>query len=335
MEINDYLGLIRNRLKTLVLIPLLSAALAVGFTLLRYEQSYVAVATVSVSTVVGLPGSQFSGAQGASLLLESFTAVSRSPAVLREVSEATGVPVVDLTRPGAVDVEPVGDSSLIRVAARSTNQSKAMAIATELASDALESLLGPQTELASRLVEEAEASLQEAESDIESFIGESATAVGPSEYELRVREISSLREAAARAEAAGRVQEGNNLTDAARQRAAELAESAGELTRFDSLWQLHQRALERLGDAVSNRERVRALLAASSDGALVVPESVVGDSLLVELVRSALGGAGAGALVAVLAVLVLEMASGAPRRKPGPAADRSDAPEVEETDPPA
>lgn len=306
MEINDYLQLVRKRIKLFLLVPVLAVAVVVAATLGTTDERYASTATVSISSLSGAAGSQFAGPQGNRMLLETFSAAAVTPTVLERVSERTNVPLEALQEAGAISVAPVGESSLVRVTARLPRSAQATEVAKSVSAESIKFLLQPQVHLAGQLAEQSQKTVSETEAQLSELGRTSGLALGIPDYEMKSRAVSALREEQLRARSIGNTTAAAALEEPINRQTAELAELAPKMAQFQSLSELNKQALGRLNAARASQEQAQALQASADAGEL----TTLGDSRKQAagplVLRRALGGFGAGLFLAALIVLMLE-----------------------------
>lgn len=329
MEISDYLDLVRKRIRLFLLVPPLAAAIVVAVMLLTTEQRYVTNATVTVSSLGGAAGSQFSGAQGNRMLLETFGAAAATPTVLEKVSERTSVPLATLQQAGTISVAPIGDSSLARVTTRLQQKDRSAEAARWVSAESIKFILEPQVHLAGQLAEQSQKTVTETEGQLFELGKSSGLALGLPDYEMKSRAVSALREEQLRARSLGNTSLASSLQAQIDAQSAELAALAPQVAQFQTLSELNKQAVARLNAARATQEQARALQASADAGNLITvgePQAVpIGPTIL----RRALGALGAGVFLAALLVILLEfLARSAPVRRPVPEkATRGDEPE--------
>jgi capsular polysaccharide biosynthesis protein len=319
VEISDYLNLVRKRIRLFLLVPVLAAALVVVAMLLTTDERYVTNATVTVSSLGGAAGSQFTGAQGNRMLLETFGAAAATPTVLQKVSEKTSVPLATLQQPGSITVAPIGESSLVRVTTRMPEKEKSAEVARWVAAESIKFLLEPQVNLAGQLAEQSQKTVAETEGQLSELGKSSGLALGIPDYEMKSRAVSALREEQLRARSLGNTSLASSLQGPIDAQSAELAALAPKMAQFQTLSELNKQALARVNAARATEEQAKALQASAEAGDLITlgePQRVpIGPMIL----RRALGGLGAGVFIAALIVILLEfLARSAPVRKPVP-----------------
>lgn len=306
MEISDYLGLVRKRIRLFLLVPVLAAGLVVAAMLVTTKERYVASATVTISSLGSAAGSQFTGAQGNRMLLETFGAAAATPTVLQRVSEKTGVPLATLQEAGAISVAPIGESSLVKVTTRMPNADQSAEVARWVSAEAIKFLLEPQVQLAGQLAEQSQKAVADTEAQLSELGKSSGLALGIPDYEMKSRTLSALREEQLRARSLGSTTLAASLQGPIDTQAAELAALAPKMAQFQTLSELNKQALARVNAARATEEQAKALQASADAGNLITvgtPQKVaIGPMLL----RRALGGLGAGVFIAALIVVLLE-----------------------------
>ncbi|CAN5818424.1 hypothetical protein BH23ACT12_BH23ACT12_18430 [soil metagenome] len=306
MEISDYLNLVRKRIRLFFLVPVLAAGIIVAAMLATTDDRYLTTATVSTSSLGSAVGSQFTGAQGNRMLLETFSAAAETPTVLQRVSEKTSVPLATLEEAGAISVAPIGESSLIRIAARLPERAQSAEVARAVSAETIKFLLEPQVHLAGQLAEQSQKTVAETEAQLAELGKTSGLALGVPDYEMKSRAVSALKEEQLRARSLGNTSLAASLEGQITTQAAELAALAPQLAQFQTISELNKQALARVNAARTSQEQAQALQASADAGHLIT----VGESQRIPvgplILRRALGGLGAGLFLAALIVVLLE-----------------------------
>lgn len=331
MEISDYLNLVRKRIRLFLLVPVLAAVLVVAAMLITAGERYVTNATVTVSSLGGAAGSQFTGTQGNRMLLETFAAAAATPTVLEKVSEKTSVPLKTLQQEGAISVAPIGESSLVRVTTRLPKKDKSAEVARAVSAESIKFLLEPQVHLAARLAEQSQTTVAETEGQLSELGKSSGLALGIPDYEIKSRAVAAMREEQLRARSLGNFSLAASLQATIDTQTAELAALAPKMAQFQTLSELNKQALARVNAARATEEQAKALQASADAGDLITVGEPQKVSIGPMILRRALGGLGAGVFIAALIVILLEfLARSAPVRRPVPEkAPLGDEPEPE------
>ncbi len=306
MEISDYLSLVRKRIRLFFLVPLLAAGTVVAVMLMTTEDRYLTTATVTTTSLGSAVGSQFTGAQGNRMLLETFRAAADTPTVVQRVSERTSVPQAALEEAGTVTVVPIGESSLVRISARMPEQPQSAEVARAVAAETIKFLLEPQVHLSAQLAEQSQKTVAETEAQLGELGRTSGLALGLPDYEMKSRAVSALREEQLRARSLGNTSLAASLQGQIDTQTAELAALAPQLAQFQTVSELNKQALARVNAARTSQEQAQALQASADAGHLIM----VADSQRIAvgpmILRRALGGLGAGVFLAALIVVLLE-----------------------------
>jgi capsular polysaccharide biosynthesis protein len=311
VEISDYLRVIRRRLWILVLVPLLAAG-AVAVWVLRQPPQYQATVTVAAPTVLsGTTDGQYSGANAPRAFVADFRAVITSPLIVNKVAEETGAAADDIK--DGITAAAIGDSSLVQVTYRTPKREQAGMVAQAAAGDTIRFLFQTQVTLARTTVDEAQKAVDNANAALAKFYKSTGQVLPDEAYRIKAQQVADLQREQASARAAGETTTADALEGTIRDRQAELAKLAPQVATYQGLLDHKQQALARLNLLEEGRERAQAQYNAADPKSVVTLGQVERVSRLAGLLRTAAPAFGAGLVLAVCVVLLLELVGRRPR----------------------
>jgi capsular polysaccharide biosynthesis protein len=313
VEISDYLSVIRRRLWILLLVPLLAAG-AVAAWQASQPRQYQATATVAAPTVLGgSTASQYSGASAPRAFVADFRAVITSPLVVNKVAEETGAAPADIE--DGITAAAIGDSSLVQVTYRTPRREQASPVAQAAASDTIRFLFQTQVTLASKTVSEAQKAVDKANADLAKFYKSTGQVLPDEAYRIKAQQVADLQREQASAEAAGETTTASALSKTIDDRKAELGTLGPQVATYQGLLDRKEQALGRLNLLEEGVERARAQYNAADPKAVVTVGEVEPVPTLPELAKRVGPAFGAGLILAVCIVLLLELVTRRPRQE--------------------
>lgn len=322
MQIADYLAVARRYVMILVLVPL-AAVTVVTAQVISQPPSYSATAVVAAPALVGGVSSQYAGTQGVTQFAAAFTGVLESRVVLDAVAEVTGRPV---EREGALSIDQVQGSSLMRVSYVTTSKDAAAPVAHAAAAETLRFLFGSQVDLALRQVEEAQKQLAETSQQLANLYVEAGTVEPERTYDTKLQQVSALEQKQVEAAAQGDTEVAADIGSAIDARRAELVELGGRVIEYRNLIEVADSARARLNERQDALAAAQAQLSAADPDAVVHvsgPRALTRGPALIQKVPTA---AGAGLVLAVALVASIEMLYGRLSRRASPSPGRRVAP---------
>lgn len=307
MEIVDYLRVARRRLWVLVGVPVLATGAAAGIVLLAPQQ-YSGTAYVAAPALVGgTAGAQYSGTQAANQFVAAFGAAVTSPRVLAEVAGDTGV-APERLRDGLA-VTQVGASSQLEVTYTATRRASVAPVLTATTTRALAFLFSSQVGIATGEVESADAEVDAATKAIGEWERTNKVSQPDRIYQATLGELTSLRQQQLSMQAVGNGRGADAAADAIVAAQKKLDELGPKLPDYQALIARRDAATSALSQARQGLQVARAQTQAADPTKVTSIGAVRAVSRLAELVRTALPVAGAGLLLGVLLVGVLELLS--------------------------
>ncbi|MGC4868304.1 Wzz/FepE/Etk N-terminal domain-containing protein [Micromonospora sp. DT53] len=328
MEIVDYLRVARRRLWVLVGVPVLATGAAAAIVLLAPQQ-FGGTAYVAAPALVGggAAGTQYSGTQAANQFVAAFGAAVTSPRVLADVAADTGVPPERL-RDGLA-ITQVGASSQLEVTYTAGDRAKVAPVLTATTTRALAFLFSSQVGIATGEVEAANADVTAATRAIGEW--EKANKVSQPDriYQATLGELTSLRQQQLSMQAVGNGRGVDAATAAITAAQKKLDELGPKLPDYQALLAQRDAATNALSQAREGLQAARAQAQAADPKQVTSIGEAHEVSRMTELVRTALPVGGAGLLLGVLLVGVLELLSrGRAAARPAAPAATAAAPSV-------
>lgn len=311
MEVNSYLSVIRRRLWILIVVPLLAVGGVFAWQL-RQPAEYQATATIAAPTAVGgTSTSQYTGTNAPRAFVADFSAAVTSPMIVRQVADKTGA------TPAAVkdglSVSQLGESSLIQLTYSTPKKAQAVPVVNEAASATIRFLFQTQVTLASKTAGEARKAVDKANAALSQFYRKTGQVLPDEAYRIKAQQVSDLQKEQALAQAGGELTSASGLESAIDSKRKELAALAPLVATYQALIDRKTQALGRLNVLEEGLERAQAQYSAADPQSVVVAGEVERASRLPALVESAAPAFGAGLLLAVGIVLLLELATRRPR----------------------
>jgi hypothetical protein len=326
METLDYLRVARERFRILIGLPVLAALVATAVVLLT-PQKYAVTAYVAAPALVGgVAAQQFSGQQAANQFVAAFAAAATSPKVIDQVAADTGARPADL-RDG-VEVQQVGASSQLTLTYTTGERGTAGPVARAMTARALTFLFASQVDVATQQVTAAEADVTAATRGITDW--ETANEVSQPDklYQATLSEQSTMRQQQLQMAAVGNTRGADAAAEVVEDSQKRLDELGPKLPGYEALLAQRDAATGALAEARRGLQAARAQLGAADPDQVSSVGAVTAPSKLRVLATTVPPVAGAGLLVAVLLVVLLEvLRPRVPARGPdGPAHEAAPAP---------
>ncbi|SDZ24994.1 Chain length determinant protein [Micromonospora pattaloongensis] len=305
MEIVDYLRVARRRLWVLVGVPVVAAAAATAIVLLA-PQRYAGTAYVAAPALVGgAAAQQFTGVQAANQFVAAFGAAVTAPKVVEQVSADTGVGAGAL-RDG-LKVTQVGASSQLELRYTSTDRDTVSPVLAATAEHALEFLFSSQVEVGDREVETATGEVTAATAAITDWEKTNKVSQPDKLYQALLSESASLRRQQLEMAAVGN--SGGAASSAAAIAALQkrLDALGPKLPEYQALIAQRDSATAALAKAREGLQAARAQVQAADPAKVASVGETERVSRTGAVIRTVVPVAGAGVLVAVLLVALLEL----------------------------
>jgi len=328
VEIVDYLRIARRRLWLLVGVPVLAAGAAATLVLIAPQQ-YTATAYVAAPALVGgAAAQQYTGNQAANQFAAAFSAAATSPRVVDEVTAETGV-AANRLRSGLV-VSQVGASSQMEITFASADRSMVSPVLAATAERALAFLFSSQVAIATEQVTAASTDVDEATAAITAWEDENEVTQPDKIYQATLNELASLRQQRLQMQAVGNGRGVDAATEAIEAGQRRLDTIGPKLPDYEALLAQRDAATSALSSARQGLQAARAQAQAADPTEVTSVGAVRAVSRTRSLVNTTVPVAGAGLLLAVVLVAMLELLarnradeppaspSGDPTPPPGP-----------------
>ena len=311
METVDYLRVARRRLWILILLPVLAAAVAAAVVVLTPQRYSVTAYVAAPALVGGVAAQQYTGTQAANQFVAAFAAAATSPKVVAEVVQDTGASA-SAVRDG-VKVQQVGASSQLTLTYTSTNRDSVSAVTRAMTGRALTFLFASQVTVATEQVSVAEADVETATKAINSWESTNKMSQPDKLFQAALSEQSSLRQQQLSMNAVGNTRGAQAAGDALEDSQKRLEEIGPKLPAYQALIAQRDAATTALAQASQGLQAARAQVGAADPASVSSVGEVVAPSRGSTVVTTAAPVAGAGLLIAVLLVALLEVLG---RRRP-------------------
>jgi hypothetical protein len=305
METVDYLRVARKRVWILAGLPLLAAVVATGVVLLTPQRYAVTAYVAAPALVGGVAAQQYTGSQGANQFVAAFAAAATSPKVVEQVAADTGAPAADL-RDG-VTVKQVGASSQLTLTYTGSDRDKVAPVARAMTSRALTFLFASQVDVATQQVAAAEADVTAATEGIREWEASNKVSQPDKLFQATLSEQSSLRQQEMSMSAVGNTRGANAAADALEEGQKRLDDLGPKLPGYQALIAQRDAATGALAEARQGLQAARAQVGAADPAEVSSVGAVGTPSKLSSLLRTVPPVAGAGLLIAVLVVVLLEV----------------------------
>ncbi|MEU8022222.1 MULTISPECIES: Wzz/FepE/Etk N-terminal domain-containing protein [Micromonospora] len=307
MEIVDYLRVARRRLWLLVGIPLVAGA-AAALVVLLGPQQYAATSYVAAPALVGgSAAQQYTGTQAANQFAAAFAAAVTSPQVVDQVAADTGVPADTLR--GGLAVKQVGASSQLTVTYTAADRSTVDPVLASTGKRALAFLFASQVGIATDEVKTATDELTTATRAINDWEKANKVSQPDKLYQSTLQEIASLRQQQLQMQAVGNTRGANAAAESISAGQKRLDGLGPKLPDYQALIAQRDSATSALASARQRLQQARAQSQAADPEKVTSVGEVQPVSRVKALVGLVLPVLGAGLLLAVLLVAVLEWLS--------------------------
>ncbi|WP_431906737.1 Wzz/FepE/Etk N-terminal domain-containing protein [Micromonospora carbonacea] len=324
VEIVDYLRVARRRLWLLVGIPLVAGA-AAALVVLLGPQQYAATSYVAAPALVGgSAAQQYTGTQAASQFAAAFAAAVTSPQVVDQVAADTGVPA-DALRDGLA-VKQVGASSQLTVTYTAADRSTVDPVLAATGKRALAFLFASQVGIATDEVKTATDELTTATRAINDWEKANKVSQPDKLYQSTLQEIASLRQQQLQMQAVGNTRGANAAAESISAGQKRLDGLGPKLPDYQALIAQRDSAASALASARQRLQQARAQSQAADPEKVTSVGEVQPVPRMKALVGLVLPVLGAGLLLAVLLVAVLEWLSRSRRAGQPSAVGRAAAP---------
>ena len=314
METVDYLRVARRRLWILVGLPVLAAVVATGVVLLT-PAKYAATAYVAAPALVGgVAAQQYTGTQAANQFVAAFAAAATSPKVIDQVATDTGVDR-DRLREG-VEVEQVGASSQLTLTWTADDRGTVTPVVEAMTARALTFLFASQVDVATQQVAAAEADVTAATTSISDWEKENDVSQPDKLYQATLSEQSSLRQQELSLAAVGNTRGAGEAAKSLAEGQKRLDDLGPKLPGYEALLAQRDAATSALAEARQGLQAARAQAGAADPAEVTSVGAVTSPSRAGALLRTVPPVAGAGLLIAVLLVVLLEVLGRRPPAEP-------------------
>lgn len=301
----DYLRVARRRLWVLVGLPVVAAGAAAAVVLLAPAQ-YTGTAYVAAPALVGgAAAQQFTGNQAANQFVAAFAAAVTSPRVLDQVAADTGVDAERL-RDG-LRVTQVGASSQLELTYTSPRRDTVAPVVRATAQHALAFLFSAQVAIATSQVEAAGADVTAATRAISDWEKANKLSQPDKVYQATLSELANLRQQQLDMQAVGNTRGANAAAEAIAAGQRKLDLIGPKLPDYQALIAQRDAATAALSQARQLLSAARAQIEAADPDQVIDVGEVRAVSRARTLLRTAAPVGGAGLLLAVLLVALLEM----------------------------
>jgi hypothetical protein len=253
----------------------------------------------------GVAAQQFSGQQAANQFVAAFAAAATSPQVVDQVAADTGV-AKDELRDGVV-VKQVGASSQLTLTFTGSEKDKAAPVAVAMTGRALTFLFASQVDVATQQVAAAEADVNAATKKIIDWESENKVTQPDKLFQATLSEQSSLRQEQLRNSAVGNTDGARAAKDAIEDNQKRLNELGPKLPGYQALIAQRDASTNALADAQQSLQAAKAQVGAADPKSVSSTGEVASESKLAALAKTVPPVAGAGLLIAVLLIVLLEI----------------------------
>lgn len=305
METVDYLRVARQRLWILIGLPVLAAVVAAGVILLTPATYSVTAYVAAPALVGGVAAQQYTGTQAANQFVAAFAAAATSPKVVDQVAADTGVNTGEL-RDG-VEVKQVGASSQLTLTYTGSDRATTAPVARSMTARALTFLFASQVTVATQQVAAAEADVTAATKGISDWEKENDVSQPDKLYQATLSEQSSLRQQELSLAAVGNTRGASEAAKSLAEGQKRLDDLGPKLPGYEALLAQRDAATSALAEARQGLQAARAQAGAADPAEVTSVGAVTSASKLGAIVRTVPPVAGAGLLIAVLLVVLLEV----------------------------
>jgi capsular polysaccharide biosynthesis protein len=305
METVDYLRVARKRLGILIGVPLAAAVVAALVVLLSPQRYAVTSYVAAPALIGGVAAQQFSGQQAANQFVAAFSAAATSPKVIDQVAGDTGVSKDEL-RDG-VEVKQVGASSQLTLTWTGGERGKAAPVARSMTGRALTFLFASQVDAATEQVAAADKDVTAAADKITAWETKNKVTQPDKQFQAILNQQGDFRQKELDMSAVGNFRGEQAAKDAIADGQKQLDELGPMLAGYEALLAQRDAATSALGEAQKGLQAARAQVGAANPEQVSSVGDVESSSRLDELVRIVPPVTGAGLLVAVMLVVLLEI----------------------------
>jgi capsular polysaccharide biosynthesis protein len=313
METVDYLRVARKRLMILIGLPVLAALVAAAVVLLTPPRYAVTAYVAAPALVGGVAAQQYTGTQAANQFVAAFAAAATSPKVIDQVSADTRVAPADIR--DAVEVKQVGASSQLTLTYTNRDRAAVEPVTNSLTSRALTFLFASQVTVATQQVTAAEADVTAATKGITDWESTNKVSQPDKLYQATLSEQSSLRQQQLSMAAVGNTTGASAASEALEKGQKRLDSLGPKLPGYEALLAQRDAATSALAEARQGLQAARAQAGAADPAEVSSVGDVAAPSKLSALVKTVPPVAGAGLLIAVLLIVLLEVLN-RPNRNP-------------------
>ncbi|WP_434739779.1 Wzz/FepE/Etk N-terminal domain-containing protein [Micromonospora sp. SH-82] len=307
VEIVDYLRVARRRLWILLGVPLLAASAAALVVLIGPDR-YAATSYVAAPALVGgTAAQQYTGTQAASQFAAAFAAAVTAPQVVDQVAGDTGVS--NRTLRDGLSVAQVGASSQLTLTYTATDRDTVAPVLTATAQRALAFLFASQVNIAESEVKVANDELTTATQAIDEWEKENKVRQPDRLYQSTLQEIATMRQQRLQMQAVGNGRGVSEAEKAITDGQKRLDGLGPKLPEYQSLLAQRDTASGSLASARQGLQRARAQSQAADPAQVTSLGAVEAVDRTRALVNLVLPVAGAGLLLAVLLVALVEQLS--------------------------
>jgi hypothetical protein len=314
METVDYLRVARERLRILIGLPVLAVAVATAVVLLTPQRYAVTAYVAAPALVGGVAAQQFAGTQAANQFVAAFAAAATSPKVIGQVAADTGADRDDL-RDG-VQVEQVGASSQLTLTYTSGDRDTVQPVARAMTSRALTFLFASQVDVATQQVAAAEADVTAATRGITDWETTNKVSQPDKLYQATLSEQSTMRQQQLQMAAVGNTRGASAAAEVVQESQKRLDDLGPKLPGYEALLAQRDAATSALAEARRGLQAARAQVGAADPDEVSSVGEIGSPSKLRALATTVPPVAGAGLLIAVLLVVLLEVLRRRPRSSP-------------------
>lgn len=312
MEIIDYLKAARRRAWLLILLPLLSAGAAAGL-LLYAPPTYTSTATVDAPALVGGTTAQYTGSQGVIQFVSSFQATAGGPVVREGVIDRNpGVTLTELTE--QLTVVQRGGSSSMAVTFVSEDKAEVEAVVEAVTSLTLRQMFASQVESAAARVEDATASVAEANKALGTFTAAHKMADPQKAYEAQLNRVNGMVQQQAAMRAAGNAVGAAAMASPIAAASAALDQFAPILNQYSALTVARDSAIATLNAAKTGLSSATTQLEAADPAKVVAVSEARAVDRMNALIRAVIAVGAAAFFLALLLVLMIEVVNRARRQ---------------------
>ena len=310
-ELTDYLGVIRDRLPILILLPT-AAVLVVTALVLIGPKNYRASATVAGFSLVSGDDVQFNGQNGARQFADTLVGIVDSGAVATRVGERTHIEPREVAR--QLSASAIGTNGLARISYTTRRRSEAPVVVQAAAEESLRLVF--KADVSQRLADEAAKNLERIQAETDKLLADSQLGPADVDAELARQQITTLENnliaAQAELDSAGAARYSAAL---ASKREALKAHTAA-IRSYEALNAERDQTIDRLAKARSALDQANARVAAIHTANVMSVSRARVVSPVEEVLRKGGLAVGVATFLAVGIVVATEMAQVRGVRRP-------------------